>query len=889
MTRALLLVVVGLWPATALSAQLPPVPSPPLRDAYYAMSDGRYLEGLTQYLEIVEAARDTALLAEIAIQTGELHPVVELTADGRDVVLSPAGTLLAATVGQGSEQRIQLWRIDRGATGELRVIDWDVIEGSRPALADREGEPARVAYMSPGDTDAIETARLQMERARERRSSLEFQAARRLMLWRQVSTAELRVRSSGGSNEVVVQLDGRIPVDWTFGDDGLLWLLATTAQAGETGLFRVDEQGSLVRVDQHAGYKADLQIAAGARHAVVRMPADDPAIREPGSRPSPTGEVTGIVVIDLETGASTVFRGTAPALSSDGTTLAFLRRPEGFQPDRLRFPHGPGGEIHAVRLGEAEARRVWSTEDPLRDLAVSPDGSWVAYSHRPDRDWEAFVRPVSGPEQPRRVTDEIQHDLGPRFIDRGTLLATKGESRHRRAYVYGLAGGPPLKLFDNNLLRTITPEYEWSVAPGGEWIAVVAERDGDTVSPERGLYIVDLTRRVDRDALRERIQVNIDRERQLEALAEERFAHLDDSVRARTEAVSVSRIHEYERALHAFGSKFVTEPGNRRAREYLIGALRSFGYTVSVQEFEALPGVMSANVVATLAGGEDADLVYVISSHFDSSNRGPGADDNTSGTAVLLEAARVLARHPQRASIQFAFLTGEEAGLLGAREFVRRAQATGLSVVGVLNNDMVGWTNDHRLDNTIRYSSDGIRDIQHGAASRYSALITYDARYYKNTDAHAFFDAYGDIVGGIGSYPVLGNPNYHQATDRIETVNHRLVAEVARTTVATVMALAHGPSKPAGLAAQTLSDGGVRLSWSAAETAVRSYGLRYRATPSDPWTTLESSAPTVELPGLPDGAEVEVWSVTREGVASWDRARLVIGAEPGTPGQGSSR
>lgn len=888
MTRAILLAAVGLSNAAALSAQLPPVPSPPLRDAYYAMSDGRYLEGLTQYLEIVEAARDTALLAEIAIQTGELHPVVELTDDGRGIVLGPGGNLLAAYVGQGSDQRLALWRVDRTDEGWLSATARDPIHGSRAAVWDGPGGAERIAYLTAGDTDAIETARLQMERARERRSGLEFQASRRLMEWLQVSTAEVRIRSSAGV-ETAVQLDGRIPVDWRFADDGSLWLLASTAQAGETGLFRVEDGGGLARVDRHAGYKEELQIAAGSRFAVVRMPASDPAMREPGSAPSPSGEDTGVVAIDLETGEPTIFQGADAALSSDGTTLAFLKRPDGFQPDRIRFPHGPGGEIHAVRLGGTDSRRVWSTDAPLRDLALSPDGRWVAYSHRPDRDWEAFVRPVEGSERPRRVTDEIQHDLGPRFIDRGTMLATKGESRHRRAYVYGLAGGPPLKLFDNNVLRTITPEYEWSVSPSGDWVAVVAERDGDTVSPERGLYLVDLTRRVGREDLRDRIQLNIDRERELEALGAERFGHLEDSVRTRTQDVSESRIHEYERALHAFGSKFVTEPGNRRARDYLIGALRSFGYTPEVQEFEALPGVMSANVVATLAGGEDADLVYVISSHFDSSNRGPGADDNTSGTAVLLETARVLARHPQRATIQFAFLTGEEAGLLGAREYVRRAQASGLAVVGVLNNDMVGWTNDHRLDNTIRYSSDGIRDVQHAAASRYSDLITYDAKYYKNTDAHAFFDAYGDIVGGIGSYPVLGNPNYHQATDRIETVNHQLVTEVARTTVATVMALAFGPSRPAGLTAQTLSEGGIRLSWSAGETAVRSYGFRYRATPTDPWTTSESGAPSAELPELPDGAEIEVWSVTREGVTSWDRARLVVGAEPGTPGRGPGR
>ena len=64
-------------------------------------------------------------------------------------------------------------------------------------------------------------------------------------------------------------------------------------------------------------------------------------------------------------------------------------------------------------------------------------------------------------------------------------------------------------------------------------------------------------------------------------------------------------------------------------------------------------------------------------------------------------------------------------------------------------------------------------------------LITYDALYYKNTDAAAYYEAYGDIVGGIGSYPVLGNPHYHQPHDLLEGINHQLVTEVAKTTAAT--------------------------------------------------------------------------------------------------------
>ena len=108
------------------------------------------------------------------------------------------------------------------------------------------------------------------------------------------------------------------------------------------------------------------------------------------------------------------------------------------------------------------------------------------------------------------------------------------------------------------------------------------------------------------------------------------------------------------------------------------------------------------------------------------------------------------------------------------------------------------------LDNTIRYSNPGIRDIQHGAAFQFTNLITYDALYYKSTDAAAYYEALGDIVGGIGSYPVLSSPHYHQTHDVLENMNHQLITEVAKTTAATLAppgvepVAAHGPEGRGG-------------------------------------------------------------------------------------------
>jgi len=333
--------------------------------------------------------------------------------------------------------------------------------------------------------------------------------------------------------------------------------------------------------------------------------------------------------------------------------------------------------------------------------------------------------------------------------------------------------------------------------------------------------------------------------------------------------------------LFDFDSKYVTQPGNKLAATYLFDRYKSFGYEPEYQRFEYRlrtgPTGQTANVVATLKGTTNPELVYVVSSHYDSVAVGPGADDDTSGTAALLETARILARHPLPATVIFASFTGEEAGLLGSREFVRRAVDGGLKIVGALNNDMVGWSNDYRLDNTIRYSNPGIRDIQHAAAMQFSNLITYDALYYKSTDAAAYYEAYGDIVGGIGSYPVLGNPHYHQSHDLLEGINHQLIAEVAKTTAATVMLLASSPSRLKDVRVDSFKNGTATVTWTASpEKGVNGYLVAY-GTPAKPdGQQVRVVKPPAMLTGIAPGTIVSVKAINTKGLEGWDWARVTV-------------
>jgi hypothetical protein len=462
-------------------------------------------------------------------------------------------------------------------------------------------------------------------------------------------------------------------------------------------------------------------------------------------------------------------------------------------------------------------------------------------------------------------------------VSQGRVLAVMGEGRHRRSYLHDVATGGRTRLFHNNTLRTIAPEYEWVVRPDGNAVAIVSERDGDTVSPERGLYLTDLSSTVSAGEVLDRVRAALRAELDLRRRGAAMYAPIVPRVRPLVQEISSGRIYDYARSLFGFGSKHVTRPGNRLAIEYLEATLRSFGYEPELQWYEPAPGLRSANVVATLRGTADPEVQYVVGSHFDSVQEGPGSDDNTSGTAALLEVARVLARRPQAATIRFVWFTSEESGLRGSREYVRLALEAGDRVVGALNNDMVGWANDDRLDNTIRYANRGLRDLQHSAALLFTRLITYDAHYYKFTDAHSLVDGFGDVVAGIGSYPVLGNPHYHQPHDVLETVNHRLVAEVSRTTLASVVLMASSPSRVVELTASRTTGGGVDVGWKPAlERGVTTYRVRWEDGNGATGGMRLVRGTSARLAGVPPRATVEVRAIGARGLEGWDWARVTL-------------
>lgn len=794
--------------------------------ASLAWDAGEYPEALRALDGLLRGADAAGERENIALLTGENWQTVPVAENARAPKWSPNGAFITFEVGTGNA------RVTRVASARDRMKTVAELAGGLATFSVDGAQVAWVRGAAPG-------------------------------------TLVIRDIASGRDREIPD--NGIQKAQLLFSADGSeLYIVGAPANGTRTDLYALNiASGATRRLTSSDSLRAEAQLIPGSSSVLVGVGGRSP-VAAGNANAFARGARNRFAIVDPKSGSERIYDGETPVISANGSTVAFITRQNG------------RNSLHMMAMSpNATSQSVFSTTDSLAAPAISPNGERAAFQLQPDHDWDIYTVTRDG-KPPVRVTRDIQHDLLPRFVDNTHLIAMMGEARHRRSHMYDLADNSRKRIFHNNTIRTIAPEYEWVLSPDGSKLLVVAERDGDTVTPHRHLWMVNFADTVTVDALRARVASQLAAETALRAEGTRRFAPIARAVKEATEQVSVDRVYRHEKSLFDFDSKHITRPGNLLAREYLLAQYKSFGLDARFQPFEAntnvnQPRVSTANVLGVLRGTENPELVYVVSSHFDSRAEGPGADDNTSGTAALLEAARVLSTRPQPATIIFASFTGEESGLLGSREFVRQAKADGLKFVGALNNDMLGWSNDNRLDNTIRYSNEGIRDVQHAAAMGFSRMITYDAFYYKSTDAAAFYDGYGDIVGGIGSYPVLGNPHYHQPHDVLEYENHQLIAEASRTTVASLMLLASSPSRLTNLAISKSASGVYSASWTPSpEKGVTKYLVQYGPADAPTKFRTESSQPMITIPQLKPGMQLRVKAVNRRGMEGWDWARVTV-------------
>jgi len=148
------------------------------------------------------------------------------------------------------------------------------------------------------------------------------------------------------------------------------------------------------------------------------------------------------------------------------------------------------------------------------------------------------------------------------------------------------------------------------------------------------------------------------------------------------------------------GSRSLAEPASlSRAQAYIEEQFVSLGYSVSVQPFE-LYGVETVNIIAYLEGFDPTKPVHLLGAHYDTVTGTPGADDNASAVAVLIECARLVAEDGTKGrNTLFVAFSAEEppafgTSLMGSRVFVRSLEESGWNIDGALVLEMVGYYTD---------------------------------------------------------------------------------------------------------------------------------------------------------------------------------------------------
>lgn len=214
----------------------------------------------------------------------------------------------------------------------------------------------------------------------------------------------------------------------------------------------------------------------------------------------------------------------------------------------------------------------------------------------------------------------------------------------------------------------------------------------------------------------------------------------DPEIEELVNEVSADSLHSYINVLVSFGTRntLSVQTENTRgigaARKWVLQKFNEFarnsrGRLNAVIDTTTLPAnnqsvdtpVLLGNVVATLKGTDPNDKrIFIISGHLDNrnsdvmnrTNDAPGANDDGSGTAAVLECARIMSHHTFPATIIFVAVSGEEQGLLGATFMANKAKKENWDIRAVLNNDMIGGNNSNEtniINNTeVRVFSEGI-------------------------------------------------------------------------------------------------------------------------------------------------------------------------------------
>ena len=339
---------------------------------------------------------------------------------------------------------------------------------------------------------------------------------------------------------------------------------------------------------------------------------------------------------------------------------------------------------------------------------------------------------------------------------------------------------------------------------------------------------------------------------------------------------------------HSLSSQTDPKRGVGAALRWSDAQLRSFGLDVSTIEdmvtVDAGTGpVRVADVIAIQKGAVDPDRVVIIVGHIDSrvgdlanaDTDAPGANDNGSGCAAVIEAARILSAHEFPVTIVYALVSGEEQGLFGAKLLAEHAKNSGWTVMAVLNNDIIGAScgSDGLCDNShVRLFSSGLRGDMSAAVFN-DQLLWGGENDSPSRNLSRFIDHLADQLGdGLDVRPIWRGDRLLRAGDQMQMVKYgfpavrftagienqlhqhqdvkieggvqygdtiafvdfNYLARVTGLNVATLAALARAPAMPVPHVRPALSPD-TTIAWKPSVMAA-TYRVHWRATDAPGWT-----------------------------------------------------
>ena len=269
----------------------------------------------------------------------------------------------------------------------------------------------------------------------------------------------------------------------------------------------------------------------------------------------------------------------------------------------------------------------------------------------------------------------------------------------------------------------------------------------------------------------------------------------------------------------------VTTPSAlEHAKHYLVEQLSSFGLPVSLHPFEAFGGTYQ-NVIASLspstAHGSSEGTPLLIAAHYDTVPDSPGADDNASGLAVLLEVARTLRSVSLSREVRFIGFSLEEEDLLGSLAYTADLKAREEAIAGAIVLECAGYTSSREgsqlapphLPITLPSVGDFLGIVGNTASATLAAAVERSARQHvpelkvisllvpgngeilpdaRRSD-HAAFWQYGYRAVMLTDTANFRNPHYHQPTDTLDTLDFAFMRQVAQLVAAAASELAGQP------------------------------------------------------------------------------------------------